>query len=84
MSDYRYALGDEAVHAFTALSPRSREKLLRLFDLMARHPHQPGDHQEAGVADRFYEIALKNDVLLTWWVDHAAKEVRIIRIEQID
>jgi hypothetical protein len=84
MVAYSYALGDEAVHVFTALSPRVREKLLRRFDEMARHPQQPGDHQEAGAAGRLYEIGLNHDVLLTWWVDHATREVRIIRIELID
>lgn len=84
MSDYGYALGEEAVHAFTSLPPRLRGKLLRVLDGLARRPNQPGDFQEAGASGRIYEVKLIGDLLLTWWVDHAAQEVRIFRIELVD
>ncbi len=84
MSSYSYALGDAAVHAFTSLPPRRREKLLRTFDSLARFPSQEGDYREAGTSGRIYEVKLSSDLLLTWWVDPAEKEVRIVRIEPID
>ena len=84
MSAYGYALGDEAVHVFTSLPVRPRTRLLRAFDSLARQPNQPGDYQEAGASDRLYQVTLVDDLLLTWWVDHAAKEVRIVRIEHVD
>lgn len=84
MPAYSYALGDEAVHVFTSLSARQREKLLREFDHLACFPAQQGDYQEVGATDRIYEVKLSGDLLLTWWVDHAAKEVRIVRIERIE
>ncbi len=83
MSAYGYALGDESVHAFTSLPARRREKLLRAFDNLARFPNQEGDYREAGSSGRIYEVILSGDLLLTWWVDHAEKEVRIVRIERI-
>ncbi len=84
MSAYSYALGTEAVHAFTSLPARQREKLLRALDSLARFPHQKGDYQEPGAFERSYEVALSGDLLLTWWVDHAVKEIRIVRIELIE
>lgn len=84
MSSYGYALGDEAVHAFTSLPPRRREKLLRVLEHLARFPSQEGDYQETGTSGRLYEVQLSDDLLLTWWVDHAVREVRIVRIERIE
>lgn len=84
MSGYGYALGEEAVHGFASLPPRQRAHLLRALDRLARRPNQPGDYQEAGASGRIYEVKLVDDRLLTWWTDHAAKEVRIVRIESVD
>jgi hypothetical protein len=35
MEPYSYALGAEAVHAFTKLKPKRREQVLRIFDALA-------------------------------------------------
>ncbi len=43
MPAYSYALGEEAVHAFTSLPSRQREKLLRDLDHLARFPALQGD-----------------------------------------
>jgi len=83
MEPYDYALGAEAVHAFTAKGVRERERMLQIFDHLARHPFQPGDYREPGLTGREYEVRLSDDLLVTWWVDHAAREVRIIRLEWI-
>jgi hypothetical protein len=84
MPAYDYALGAEAVHAFASLPPRHRASLMRLFEHLARHPSQPGDYQEFGASGRIYEIKLLDDMLVTWWTDHAEKEVRIVRIEPVE
>jgi len=82
MEPYDYALGAEAVHAFTAFSSSRREQLLQLFESLATHPSELGDYQESGQVGRKYEVRLVDDLLVTWWVDHAAREVRVLRIEQ--
>ena len=77
-------MGDDAVHAFTALPAKRREKLLRICDHLARYPKQEGDFHESGTSGRIYEVTLHDDLLVTWWVDHAVREVRIVRIEFVD
>lgn len=84
MPAYSYALGDEAVHAFSSLPAKQREKLLRILDSLAHVPNQRGDYREAGASGRIYEVTLSGDLLLTWRADHAAKEVRIVRIEPVE
>lgn len=81
MEPYGYALGAEAVHAFTVQTVRERERLLRIFDGLALHPFEAGDYREPGLAARDYEVKLFGDLLVTWWVDHAVKEVRVVRLE---
>lgn len=84
MPAYSYAVGDEAVHAFALLSAKRRAKLLRFFDRVTHDPFQSGDYSEAGATGRVYELKLIDDVLVSWWVDHAAREIRIVRIESVD
>jgi hypothetical protein len=84
MAAYGYALGDEAVRVFTGLSAKQRGKVMRELDHLARFPAQKGDFHETGASGRTYEVKLCGDLLLTWWVDHAAREVRLVRLELVD
>jgi hypothetical protein len=84
VAPYGYAFGDEAVHAFIALPAKSRQKMLRICEQLARYPRQSGDYSETGAAGRIYELKLFEELLVTWWGDHAAREVRIIRLERIE
>lgn len=84
MAGYTYTLGEVAVHAFAQLPTRQRARLLRIFDRLARLPHQAGDYREAGTSKRLYEVKLIDETLITWWTDHAAKEVCIVRIETVE
>jgi hypothetical protein len=84
VAPYGYALGDEAVRAFAALPAKSRRKVLRFCGHLARYPRLSGDYQEPGLSGRVFELKLVEELLVTWWVDHAAREVRIIRLERID
>ena len=52
--------------------------------LYKRNPIPVVYYHESGASGRIYEVRLHDDLLLTWWVDHAACEVRVIRIESVD
>ena len=81
MEPYGYALGVEAVHAFTAQNARERERLIAVFDRLALHPFELGDYNESGQSGRIYEVTLIGDLLVTWWADHASREIRVVRLE---
>jgi hypothetical protein len=53
-------------------------------DKLARAPAQPGDFQELDTLGRHYQTKALDEVVVTWWVDHAAREVRVVEIEAID
>lgn len=84
MSRYAYTLGAAAVQVFATLSAKQRNRLLRVFDQLARQPHQEGDYRELGASQRLYEVKLVGETLITWWTDHAAKEVCIVRVEPVE
>lgn len=84
MAGYTYTLGEAAVHAFTNFPARQRARLLRIFDSLARRPHHEGDYLEIDLSRRPYEVKLIDDILITWWTDHAAKEICIVRIEPVE
>ncbi len=46
-------------------------------------PFAPPDFQELSPAGRTYEVKCFDDIIVTYWVDHAVKEVRIIRLEVV-
>lgn len=83
MEPYGYALGEEAVHAFTSQSARTREELLRILDGLALNPFEQGDYREQGRSGRNFQVKLFGDLLVTWWVDHASREVRVVRLERV-
>lgn len=84
MTAYGYALGEEAVDAFAALPAKQRQKVLRFCGHLARFPKLAGDYRELGQTGRTYELKLIEELLVTWWVDHAEREVRIVRLERIE
>ena len=63
------------------LPARRRQRLLRLLTSLARDPFRTGEFQARGLSDRIYEVGVFDSLLLTWWVDHAEREIRVVRIE---
>lgn len=50
-------------------------------ELLARDPFCGPDLEEAAPSGRKYAIRVRERIIVTYWVDHAAKEVRVLRIE---
>ncbi len=79
---YRYTVDDEGCEVFHQLSRRQRERLLGFFRQLAAHPFTSGDYQETGTRGESSEVALfESEFLVTWHVDHAVKQARIVRLE---
>ncbi len=79
---YRYTVDAAGCEAFHRLPRRERERLLARFRELAAQPFTRGDYQETGGRGESLEVALfENDFLLTWHVDHAVKQVRIVALE---
>ena len=54
---------------------------MTLIEQLAADPFLVPDLRENGPSGRTYSILVRDDLLLTYWVDHAAKDMRVLRIE---
>lgn len=73
-----------AVQAGTTLNRRQRHAVEAFLDLLAKAPSQPGDFQETDTLGRRHDTKVLDDVVVTWRVDHAAREIRVVEIEVVD
>jgi hypothetical protein len=81
---YRYALDGTCCEVFNGLSRRQRDRLLASFRRLADAPFTAGDYRETDQRGLPLEVGLvEDDFLVTWHVDHAAKEVRVIGLELV-
>ena len=82
--DYDFALSSEAARFLLACPPRARREVLVVLEKLARDPFQAGDFQEVGLSGRHYEVKLAGVLAVTYWVDHAVREVRVVRCTWAD
>lgn len=65
-------------------SRREQRILSDTMEALKTDPFCVGDFQERDTHDRINEVTLIADWLITYWPDHAAREIRIIKIEYIE
>lgn len=55
-----------------------------ILDDLKAAPFRGGDLQERDAKGRLCEIVIGADWLVTFWVDHAVREIRVLRLESVD
>ena len=80
---YGSHLSSESAAFLIALPRRQQRLVLDLADQIATHPFQISDYQTTDADDRVIENLLLGAYLFTYWVDHAAREVRITEIVKV-
>lgn len=65
-------------------APREREQILSFLESLADNPFKPGDYEERDDVDRPLRIKIVGNYALTYWADHAVKEVKVTKIEKAD
>ena len=73
---YIYVLGEQAISVFATLSSKEQQALLDFFRSLAAHPSQQGDLLVTR-DQREQHLLEHGRFLVTYWPDHAVKEVRI-------
>ena len=61
-----------------------RHRILSFLESLANDPERVGDYTERDDAGRSVQIKIVGDYALTYWVDHALKEVKVTKIEKAD
>jgi len=80
---YQYFLSRESLEVFLSLRAVQRSAILRFCEKRAEDPFRPGEFQMHDEEGRASEVSLENGCLITWYADHAVKEVRILEIETL-
>jgi hypothetical protein len=61
-----------------------RDRILSFLEALANDPDRPGDYTERDDAGRSVQIKIVGDFALTYWADHAVKEIKVTKIEKAD
>lgn len=80
-SDYDYTLSGFAVRALLGARLKLRRKAEQFLDELANDPFREPDFIEAGQSGRQFSVFVQGDLVVTLWVDHSEKEVRIVNVE---
>lgn len=80
-SDYDYTLSGVAVRALLGAPKSLRRRAEQFIDELTSDPFREADFTELSPSGRTFFVYVQGDLVLTLWVDHAAKEVRFVNVE---
>lgn len=84
MENYGIFLRMEAVDSFKAVRGLQRQQISLFIDSLADEPNRPGDFSERDDSGRQIEIKVLGQFAITYWTDHAVREVKILDIRKAD
>ena len=65
-------------------SRRDRDLILRFLESLGSNPYGKGDYEERDAVERPVQIKVIGKYALTYWADHAVKEIKVTKIELAD
>ncbi len=80
---YEPVLSSKAAAFLVGLSRGRQRKLIGLLFQLADNPSQIGDYSEIDETGREVQFILIRDLLVAFWADDAARELRIVDIEDV-
>ncbi len=83
MAPYRVLITREVL---TQAKPGARERcrILSFLDALAVNPFAEGDFQQKDGVARIVQVKIIGSYALTFWADHAAREVKVTEIVRAD
>ena len=81
---YEFAISGEASRFLFGSTARIRAKAERAFELLAKRPSTAGDFQETAPSGRVHQVKIFDSLIVTYWVDHAVREIRIVNCEAVE
>ena len=83
MAPYRVLITREVL-AMAKPTGRERQRLMNFLETLAADPFQEGDFQEKDGDGRPVEVKILRQYALTFWADHALKEVKVTQMVKAD
>jgi hypothetical protein len=65
-------------------SRHDRDQLLSFLEALEKNPFQLGDFEEPDDVGRSIQIKIIGAYAVSFWADHAVKEVKVVKIEKAD
>ena len=65
-------------------TPQDREKMLSFLESLAKDPNKAGDFEEHDDIGRPVQTKIIGNYALTYWADHAVKEIKVVKVEKAD
>ncbi len=84
MSPYKIFLRLEAAEAIRVVRGVQQTQISAFIDSLGNAPSQVGDCTERDESDRQIEIKVIGQYAITFWADHAVKEIKIADIRRAD
>lgn len=81
---YEIFLRSEAVDSLRAIRPTTRKLVAAYLDSLASNPFSEGDYAVKDSSGREIQIKVIGEYAVTFWTDHAVKEIKIIDIRSAD
>jgi len=82
--DYSLFLRAEAIEALKTTRGQQRRQISTFIDLLGTNPNMIGDYPEMDDNGRRLEIKVIGRFAITFWTDHAAKEIKVLDIRPAD
>jgi len=84
MSEFQLYMRHEAMEALRSLPPRNRRAVRDFIETLTQEPGRLGDFQEFDDTGRPLEVTIIGALAVTFWCDHAVREVKVMRICSAD
>ena len=81
--DWQFVLNESSVEFLLACKVRHRGSLIQSLQGLSDDPYQRSDYAGRDSTGRPVQIKLAHGCFITYWLDNAVKELRVIRIEPI-
>jgi len=82
LEPYRVFIEERAARVLTSIE--ARKAPLDFIRSLAADPFQEGDFAEADAVERTIHTQLVNDYAISFYADHAAKEVKVLQVSRAD
>lgn len=80
---YNLIVDGEALNSLLGCRSSERQRLIQFLDRLSADPFQLGDCEIRPPNDRVYQIKFLAPFKITYWADHAIKEVRVVDLQNL-
>ncbi len=84
MKPYRIFVRMEAAEILRTIRGIQRTSVVAFIDSLSGDPNRIGDYSERDETDRHLEIKVIGSFAISYWTDHAAKEVKVLDVRRAD